>query len=71
MAERQGKEAVPGSGAVHPTTSGERDRRSPVRGDSGPWGMGRGGGPGCKSSGAHRTWGRRLCEEVAPSSETN
>lgn len=35
---------------------------SPDRGDSGPWGMSRGGGPGYKSSGAHRMWERRLSE---------
>lgn len=52
-------------------TAKEQDPSSPARGDSGPWGMGRGGDPGYKPSGAHRMWGRRLCEEVVPSSETN
>lgn len=57
-----GKWTAPESGAAYPVLSEEPDGCSPVRGDSGPWGMSRGGGPGYKSSGAHRMWERRLSE---------
>lgn len=49
-------------GRSTPRSAEDRDCRSPVRGDSGPWGTGRGGGPGYKSSDAHRMWARRLSE---------
>ena len=57
----EGKAAVSDC-EVTPVASNEQDPRSPARGDSGPWGRGRGGDPGYKPSGAHRMWGRRLCE---------
>lgn len=60
LVEQEGKGAVPELEGLHPMTSGEQDCHSPVQGDSGPWDMGHGGGPGYKPSGAHRMWERRL-----------